>query len=150
MERIADNLTHDHAHCDGLFADAENAVAAAEWGPATLAFAAFRAATRLHFAREETILFPEFEARAGMPGGPTYVMRAEHDQMRVTLEALGQALERRDARAYLGLAETLLMLMRQHNLKEEQILYPMADRALAERADDIVRAMTDLDSLAVI
>jgi hemerythrin-like domain-containing protein len=150
MDSISDNLTHDHEHCDGLFADAENAVAEAEWGPATLAFAAFRTATLLHFAREETILFPEFEARTGMQGGPTYVMRTEHEQMRASLDALGQALERRDARAYLGQSETLLMLMRQHNMKEEQILYPMADRALAEDSDAIVRAMTGLDSLPVV
>jgi len=32
---------------------------------------------------------------------------------------------------YSGLAETLLLMLQQHNLKEEQILYPMMDQALA-------------------
>jgi hemerythrin-like domain-containing protein len=147
MDTISGTLTHDHEHCDTLFTTAENEVTDSEWGRATLSFEAFRTATLLHFAREETLLFPDFEARTGMHGGPTYVMRAEHDQMRDNLAAMGQALERRDARAYLGLSETLLMLMRQHNMKEEQILYPMADQALADSAGAIVSAMRALDTL---
>ncbi len=149
MPSIADALTRDHGPCDALFAAADNAVADNSWGPATLAFEAFRTATLLHFEREETVLFPDFEARTGMSGGPTYVMRLEHDQMRASLEALAQALERRDTRAYLGQSETLLMLMRQHNMKEEQILYPMADQALADSADTIIKAMFDLEGLPV-
>ena len=35
-----------------------------------------------------------------------------------------------DREAYAGIAETLLMLMQQHNMKEEHILYPMLDQAL--------------------
>jgi hemerythrin-like domain-containing protein len=147
MDTIADTLTRDHEHCDSLFATAENAVADADWGQATLRFEAFRTATLLHFEREENILFPDFETRTGMHGGPTFVMRAEHTQMRDTLEAMGRALDRREADAYLGQAETLLMLMRQHNMKEEQFLYPMADQALVDAAEDVVRAMRRLDRL---
>jgi iron-sulfur cluster repair protein YtfE (RIC family) len=55
-----------------------------------------------------------------------------------------QALAKQDADAYLGLAETMLMLLRQHNMKEEQILYPMADQALADSASTMVREMTSL------
>lgn len=147
MESISDTLTRDHEHCDTLFAAAENAVADAEWDLAALRFEAFKSATLLHFEREESVLFPDFEARTGMHGGPTYVMRAEHIQMRDGLAALGQAIERHDAKAYLDQSDTLLMLMRQHNMKEEQILYPMADQALADSADDVVRAMRQLDTL---
>lgn len=68
-------------------------------------------------------------------------MRAEHAQMRQTLADLGSALARRDAQVYLGLSETLLMLMRQHNMKEEQILYPLSDRALAAEGDTLVERM---------
>jgi iron-sulfur cluster repair protein YtfE (RIC family) len=55
-----------------------------------------------------------------------------------------QALAKRDADAYLGLAETMLMLLRQHNMKEEQMLYPMADQALADSASAMVRNMESL------
>jgi iron-sulfur cluster repair protein YtfE (RIC family) len=39
-------------------------------------------------------------------------------------------LQSQDAEAYLGHSETLLLLMRQHNMKEEQVLYPMCEQHL--------------------
>lgn len=141
MTSIAQYLTRDHDHCDDLFAEAENAVAKKDWSNAPGLFSEFQQATLAHFTREEAILFPDFEARTGMTGGPTMVMRDEHLRMRQTLDAMADAVRRRDDAAYLGLSETLLMLMRQHNLKEEQILYPMSDQALAELAEDLVARM---------
>jgi hemerythrin-like domain-containing protein len=79
-----------------------------------------------------------------MHGGPTYVMRDEHAQMRDVLDQLAAALSRRDTQAYLGMSETLLMLMRQHNHKEEQILYPMSDHALSQVAPELLRRMAEL------
>lgn len=144
MPLIAPYLTAEHHHCDALFAEAENAVAARDWPEAQGRFQAFRQATLTHFEREEGVLFPDFEARTGMSDGPTRVMRAEHVQMRQTLAAMAGALARRDETVYLGLSETLLMLMRQHNMKEEQILYPMSDQALAAEAGEVVGRMRAL------
>ncbi len=139
MNEITEYLTEDHEHCDHLFAEAENAVDAGDWSLAVDRFAALRQDVRRHFAREEDILFPAFEARTGMVGGPTSVMRDEHEQMRNTLEAMAATVAGRDARTFLGLSETLLMLMRQHNMKEERILYPMADQAMPDAAVLVVR-----------
>jgi hemerythrin-like domain-containing protein len=144
MADITHYLTADHSHCDDLFAEAENAVASADWQSGQTDFQAFEAATLHHFAREEAVLFPAFEDRTGMSHGPTEVMRGEHVEMRETLQAMGDAIAKRDTDAYLGLAETLLMLIRQHNLKEEQILYPMADQALADSAGEMIRQMETL------
>lgn len=141
MAPIADYLQADHVHCDRLFADAENAVAVADWQEARALFDRFAADTERHFRREEDTLFPAFETQTGMQAGPTFVMRQEHDQMREVLQAMDEAILRQNSDGYLGLSETLLMLMRQHNLKEEQILYPMCDRALAGQAADLVRKM---------
>ena len=144
MTDISHVLGADHTHCDDLFVAAENAVASADWQNALPHFQAFEVATLHHFMREEALLFPAFEARTGMSHGPTAVMRGEHDEVRETLQGMGQALTEHDAEAYLGLAETLLMLLRQHNLKEEQVLYPMADRVLADTASEMVRQMEAL------
>jgi iron-sulfur cluster repair protein YtfE (RIC family) len=141
MNSLSQFMTQDHEHCDTLFADAENAVAQANWQLATSSFQAFRNDTLRHFAREEDVLFPAFETRTGMSGGPTFVMRSEHAQVRDALNAMEQALETQDSQTYLGLSETLLMLMRQHNLKEEQILYPMMDQALGGEADALLSDM---------
>ena len=62
--------------------------------------------------------------------GPTAVMRHEHAQMRRVLEAMAQALAAADPQGLLDQGDTLLMLIQQHNLKEEHILYPMADARL--------------------
>lgn len=147
MDTIYTTLKREHAHCDDLFAAAENSVADQDWDRATLPFEAFRSATLLHFEREEAVLFPEFEARTGMHGGPTFVMRAEHDQMRDSLDAMVSALQRRDGKAFLNLSDSLLILLRQHNMKEEQILYPMADQALGDTLADVLQAMSAIDVL---
>ncbi len=144
MHDISDYLTADHHHCDDLFAEAENAVANDDWQTAMTQFRAFEAATLLHFTREENILFPAFEERTGISHGPTAVMRSEHVEIRETLQGMTDALASRNADVYLGLAETLLMLLRQHNTKEEQILYPMADQALADNAGVMVLEMEAL------
>lgn len=134
MTSITRLLTDDHDHCDQLFAEVENAVHARDWSRADSAFAAFGQALDRHFTAEEEFLFPTFEARSGMSGGPTLVMRSEHLQMRELVEQMAANLKRQDDAGFLGTSETLLMLMRQHNLKEEQILYPMTDRVLADDA----------------
>jgi hemerythrin-like domain-containing protein len=70
-----------------------------------------------------------------MTGGPTQMMRFEHAQMRDLIEQMERALNGRDGSGFAGAAETLLILMQQHNMKEENILYPMCDRSLATQAD---------------
>jgi iron-sulfur cluster repair protein YtfE (RIC family) len=42
---------------------------------------------------------------------------------------------------FLGLSETLNMLMQQHNLKEENMLYPMSDRVLGSVSDNLIHDM---------
>jgi len=92
----------------------------------------FEASLREHLDMEEQVLFPAFEAATGMTdSGPTFVMRMEHEQMRGLLEQMGTALERGDHDALLDQGDTLLMLIQQHNQKEEGMLYPMSERALA-------------------
>lgn len=141
MTTIAEFLADDHRHCDEALVLVERLISDGRWEDATLSCGAFVVAIERHFAREEAVLFPAFEAATGMTSGPTMVMRLEHRQIRQLLTALEGALARRDRSDGLGITETLLMLMQQHNAKEENILYPMSDRALSERADNLVAEM---------
>ncbi|MBI5331536.1 MAG: hemerythrin domain-containing protein [Betaproteobacteria bacterium] len=134
-------LSAEHTTCDEAFVDAENAVAAQDWSAANQAFPLFQSQMQRHFAREEEVLFPTFEARTGMSGGPTWVMRNEHQQMRGLMQDMAASLERQDRDGFLGQSETLLMLMRQHNMKEENILYPMAENALGDEGDALLDRM---------
>jgi len=141
MSTIVDFLGGDHRACDDLFASAEDAVAQNNWDSARSLFERFQAAMAHHLAMEETVLFPAFEARTGMSAGPTQVMRMEHEQMRGLLQEMAGAVTNADQNRYLGLSETLNMLMQQHNLKEENMLYPMSDQVLGGERDSVIRSM---------
>lgn len=130
VETISEYLADEHRRCDRLFADAEQAVAQNDWAAAEGLVTAFQAALERHLQREEQVLFPRFEAATGHSAGPTQVMRGEHMQMRELLGNLAQAMSAGDRDDCLGIFETLLIMMQQHNLKEEQVLYPMSDEAL--------------------
>ena len=94
-----------------------------------------------HLTVEETILFPAFEQKTGMTGGPTMIMREEHKQMRDLFLQLQFALDGKAGGEFLDTTETLLMLMQQHNMKEEGILYPMSDQHLGGEAQQVLTRM---------
>lgn len=124
--RFDQYLTEDHRSCDSLLGTLRTAAKAGDWSGANQAFEAFRHDVLAHFSAEEAVLFPAFEIRTGMSGGPTRVMRMEHDEARLLIEDLAEAVATSDADGVRGHAETLLILLQQHNLKEENILYPAA------------------------
>lgn len=124
-------LTEQHRACDAQFAKIEQAAHRGDWAAATAAAQAFVDDTEAHFAYEEQTLFPALEAAMPMAAGPTSVMRSEHAQMREMFEGLREAVAQQDAAALADSVETLLLVVQQHNAKEENVLYPMADRTLS-------------------
>lgn len=145
MTTIRSFMTDDHRRCDDLFAEAEQAIGKGNLEAAQAAFGHFRTTVLAHFASEEKTLFPSFEAKTGMTMGPTQVMRMEHEQMRALLDDALAALTTGDSEEYLGIADTLLIMMQQHNMKEENVLYPMCDQHLSnELAPLLERLETEL------
>lgn len=138
MTTIKNCMSHDHRRCDDLFAEVEQAVEARAWDRASAAFSSFANAMRAHFAAEEELLFPAFELKSGMTMGPTQVMRSEHAQMNELMAAALESLAAEDADDYSGNADTLLIMMQQHNMKEENVLYPMCDDHLLDQADALL------------
>lgn len=130
MDRLTRLMHQHHGHCDEVFAAAETAARAGDWAACATALQRFRVDLLEHLEVEEARIFPAFEAHTGNTGGPTRVMRGEHEQMREIVGWLGEALAVHDADAFGDAVETLLILMQQHNMKEENILYPMCDRVL--------------------
>ncbi|MGB5065158.1 MAG: hemerythrin domain-containing protein [Candidatus Competibacter sp.] len=144
MATIAEFLANEHRCCDEGFAATEEAAQAGELTHCHANFQQFRVAMEHHFQREEATLFPAFEQVTGNAMGPTRVMRLEHQQMRETLAELDSTLASGNLEDFLGQAETLLILMQQHNIKEEQMLYPMCDRVLGATAGSVIQDMRDL------
>lgn len=145
MSSIKQYLTGEHKSCDNVFSDLENAVANRDWDKANEAFKAFFDDTEKHFQKEERVLFPALEEMMGSSEGPTQVMRMEHAQMRAAMAQMQEDLTKQDADHFLGLSETFNILIQQHNMKEEQILYTMSDNALAPRADQIIDLLEHLE-----
>ena len=136
-------FTADHRECDALWSAFEAVVDRGDDAAANTAWVAFRAAMLRHFAFEEDVLFPAFEAATGMTQGPTAVMRMEHTQMRGLMEEMQRAAASGDFEAVADHGDTLLMLTQQHNVKEERMLYPMTDRVMGAGWDGLVAQLED-------
>ncbi|RXJ92819.1 hemerythrin HHE cation-binding protein [Malaciobacter molluscorum] len=143
-ETIKSFLTDDHRTCDSQFAALENLVALENWQEATTNFYKFEKELNIHFDMEEKVMFPAFENKTGMSAGPTQVMRMEHAQMLNVVSSMKEDIEKKDKNHFLGLSESLMMLLQQHNMKEEQMLYAMADAHLQEESASIIEKMREL------
>jgi len=127
-------FTRSHRDCDDSWAEVEAAADARDDEALRARWQDFARGFRRHLAMEEALLFPALEAATGMrDAGPTHVMRAEHQQMRAVLDQMAAAMERGDREELLDQGDTLHILVQQHNVKEEGVLYPLAERTLAPR-----------------
>jgi iron-sulfur cluster repair protein YtfE (RIC family) len=140
MQTIAEFMSADHHACDEAFAIAEQAALSNNWSDAETAYNKFRTELAKHFRMEEDKLFPMLISVGG-PAGPVQIMRMEHEQMNTLIEQMTGAMVQQDAQGYGGLSETLLIVMQQHNLKEEQMLYPIADHFLAAQRETLLDSM---------
>ncbi|MDO8311125.1 MAG: hemerythrin domain-containing protein [Sideroxyarcus sp.] len=140
MKTILEFMTTAHKTCDDDFARAEEAALSSKWSEAGTAFNRFRHAMAQHFRMEEAELFPALLS-AGGPAGPVQVMLMEHAQINDLIGQMATALDEKDAQSYGGISETLLIVMQQHNHKEEQILYPIADHILAPQREALLIRM---------
>jgi hemerythrin-like domain-containing protein len=143
--QISNYLIHEHRECDDFFAKAEELASRKSWEEAEKAFLEFADKTLLHFKKEEEELFPLFEELTGSSDGPTQVMRYEHDQVRGLFGKMAEAVEKRDMQSYLSLSESMMILLQQHNMKEEQMLYAMCDRMMPmEKKSEVIERMEAL------
>jgi hemerythrin-like domain-containing protein len=98
-------------------------------------------ADRCHHAKEEDILFVMMQEK-GMPAdsGPIFVMLREHEENRKNVAAMAAALPKATAGEESAVAAVKDNLaeyaarLKSHIAKEDNVLYPMADRLLS--ADD--------------
>ena len=88
---------------------------------------------RRHIYIEEELLFPSLRA-AGMVA-PVFVMLREHGEIWRALDEIDDDVRAGAAgNSTLETCQRLAGLLEAHNLKEEQILYPQADRVLTAPA----------------
>lgn len=134
---ITDFFEHDHQRLDQIFAEFQqnkhdNSLALA-------LFSQFKTGLVQHIEWEEQLLFPNVEKAAGFPpnAGPTAVMRMEHVQIKDCLTLIERQLNQEGDTS--SIESQLLAILSSHNMKEENILYPMSDESIpANTAQSIV------------
>ncbi len=144
MAILSEFMKNDHRSCDAGFANMENAVADENWTNARKQFEKFASDLLHHFDMEEEVMFPAFEARSeNAHCNPTPMMIMEHEQMRNLIKQMRNDIESKDKNHFFGLSETLMMAMQQHNMKEEQMMYPMIDDAMDNESKMLLDSMKD-------
>lgn len=110
-------------------------------------FCPFRRGLFTHIKWEEEILFPIFEEKTGMKdNGPTAVMRAEHIEIKDLLDRIRENIKAGNFNT--GEMDSALKdILRSHNDKEENLLYPWIDQSVEDEADkknifDRIKEMT--------
>lgn len=129
---VCERLTADHRHGDELFAAAAQAAERGDWVGCRERCGEFERTLKHHLAIEEQVLFPVFEQATGISAGPTRVMRHEHQEMLALLDRIAAAIAACDAPGFRLAAQPFTALMKLHSAKEENVLYPLIDKALPD------------------
>ncbi len=128
MPILSDYMQEDHVQIDAIADRALAAAGAGNGDSMAREGAQFLARLQVHIDMEEKLLFPAFEERTGMTsGGPSVQMREEHVQMQPALEQMKAAIAAQDTAGYQRAAHALTEILMPHNMKEEQMMYPMLD-----------------------
>ncbi len=130
--KLTDALLGEHGAFYALFDEIEEIAATedamAQWRGATTVLEAM---VTSHEALEERLLFAALRPHLGNESGPLAVLHAEHEEMERFLAHMQQ--EPDVDRAILWISEAL-GAARRHFKKEEQILFPLAQRILGDEA----------------
>lgn len=126
---LADALEGEHHDIDRRLQEFEAAPSA----PTAAGVHAAAALLRRHIWVEEEVLFPALREQGLL--APVLVMLREHGQIWRTLDELEQQLAADPAApAAVATCHRLLAELLHHNVKEERILYPVADAAVPDPA----------------
>lgn len=126
-------LAWDHDRLDGILEIATKLAEQGEWPRAVNVVAEFKEGLFRHIQIEEQILFPAFEQVTGMRDvGPTAVMRHEHIDIKDAVNDMCAATAAKNLDDFQSAKGRLLGVLVEHNMKEEQVLYPGVDHMLDE------------------
>ncbi|MCC6747749.1 MAG: hemerythrin domain-containing protein [Deltaproteobacteria bacterium] len=145
--KITDALLGEHGVLYVLFDHAEENLAKTTTTDDVVRLTgAFIESLITHAKIEEEYLFPAMEQKMG-PMGPLAVMRAEHEEIEGTLVRLPSL---GDAKSMVDAARHAIAVARDHFIKEEQVLFPMAENVLGESALlDLGRVWADKRRVAI-
>ncbi len=131
MDTVNGFMSHDHDRLDAIFEEMMK-TKNEDIQKAVGLFSTFKEGLEQHIVWEEEVLFPKFEEKTGhVNTGPTEVMRQEHVMIKGHLAEIKRILEGGSPEIEEEASE-MLRVLKVHNDKEENILYPMIDRIVGE------------------
>ncbi len=137
---IREYMTIDHRECDKVFSILEEMISKEKDDVKFEKFREFEKMMLDHFKMEEEVLFLKIEESVGkIP--PVFVMLEEHKMIKKLLSDIKNTIEAGNLKSFHGLAETLMLYIQQHNMKEEQILYQLAENVLKDKNEEILVSM---------
>ena len=144
-DRITASMDAEHARIHAMWEQTGAALYAEDFGKLHRLAGDFIGALKRHINAEEQILFPAIEKKTN-DIEPTGAMRLEHRQMEHMLERLKPLLTVEELwtgiKAVEGQEIEPGALLRSHENKEHEVLYPMADEVLgADEARQLIARM---------
>ena len=151
MKSIEPIMRHDHQRLDALLEAAADAVSEQRWQDGTTLLERFRhGIVDGHMVVEETLLFPAFESQPGNADlALTAILRKGHQDLRVFLEEMAEAIAAHDDEEFAALLRTLRALLRQHDAKEESELYPHLAAIMPDQGRAASELLLSLQPVAV-
>lgn len=140
---ISNLMTSDHRKCDENFGSIEELVDKKQFQKAIEVFIPWKNGMLHHLDLEEKYLFQELEQKLGGKIGPIIMMEMEHGQIRELISQMEKSINDKRHETYLGLADSCMLLIQQHNMKEEQVLYPMMDKFIDINIDELVEKINN-------
>ena len=109
----------------------------------------FKAELDPHSEREEGVLFPMMGAYIGTTSGPIAVMEYEHDQAKLKIKeflaAEMELLSIEELKTRAGLIRDAYYILTEHFSKEENVLFPMAERMLTnEEKEELYQKIQEI------
>ncbi len=96
-------------------------------------------ADKFHHAKEEDILFKEFcKKESELHCNPVEQMLYEHDLGRGFVKAIEEGIKTNDKEKVIENSNSYAQLLKEHIFKEDNVLYPMTDEVLDEKAKNII------------
>ena len=98
-------------------------------------------ADKFHHAKEEDILFKEFEKftqEGCLHCNPIAQMLVEHDEGRIFVKGMKESLSNKEKDDLIKNTEGYIVLIKEHIFKEDNILYPMIDDVLSDEVEKIM------------
>lgn len=125
--KITEALLGEHGAFYAQFDHLERVLGTASLGEVKAMGLLLESGLQDHANLEDDVLFEAVEAKQGPGAGPTGPMRDEHDEIRETLGRLPLVNDVEEAR---DLVLHAVDTARDHFRKEEQMLFPIAEREL--------------------